>query len=387
MEEDVPIEHGLINRAIENAQKKVEGHNFDIRKNLLEYDDVMNQQRKTIYALRRQVLEGRYAPEPTEEEKKKGKTARRPTPRCRPSRASTPSQRSRRSSRPMLARMCDALTRGARRRSGRAPTRCHRSPTVAARSGAPALARSTAQFGAYLDTKGIARGSHRHARSAGRRGRLVADPAARARCSISARRCCSRSSTSTARPTRTPRTGTSRRCATRSRSASTSSPAIDEPGRSSARRWPRSLWAEVEKVIEARETEFALPVLLYFARHFYLEEIDERWIDHLKSMEALREGIGLRGYGQKDPKQEYKKEGFVIFGEMMGIIGRNVCEKLFHMQLQRARRRRRRRRGAAVAKPPTSVPMRSAAPRARRQSSRAAAPSRGARQRRRQWRR
>ena len=74
MEEDVPIEHGLINRAIENAQKKVEGHNFDIRKNLLEYDDVMNQQRKTIYALRRQILEGRYAPELSEEDKKKGKT-------------------------------------------------------------------------------------------------------------------------------------------------------------------------------------------------------------------------------------------------------------------------------------------------------------------------
>ena len=79
-----------------------------------------------------------------------------------------------------------------------------------------------------------------------------------------------------------------------------------------------------------------LPVLLYFSRHFYLEEIDQRWIEHLKTMEALREGIGLRGYGQKDPKQEYKKEGFVIFGEMMGSIGRNVCEKLFHMQVQRA---------------------------------------------------
>jgi preprotein translocase subunit SecA len=52
-------------------------------------------------------------------------------------------------------------------------------------------------------------------------------------------------------------------------------------------------------------------------------------------MEALREGIGLRGYGQKDPKQEYKKEGFVIFGEMMGVIGRNVCQKVFHMQVQR----------------------------------------------------
>ena len=94
-----------------------------------------------------------------------------------------------------------------------------------------------------------------------------------------------------------------------------------------------SLWEQVEKVVEAREAEFSLPVLLYFSRHFFLEEIDARWIDHLKAMEALREGIGLRGYGQKDPKQEYKKEGFVIFGEMMGSIGRNVCEKLFHMEV------------------------------------------------------
>jgi preprotein translocase subunit SecA len=52
-------------------------------------------------------------------------------------------------------------------------------------------------------------------------------------------------------------------------------------------------------------------------------------------MEALREGISLRGYGQKDPKQEYKKEGFEIFGEMITTIGRNVCEKLFHMQVRR----------------------------------------------------
>jgi preprotein translocase subunit SecA len=96
-----------------------------------------------------------------------------------------------------------------------------------------------------------------------------------------------------------------------------------------------ALWADVEKVIEAREAEFSLPGLLYYARRFYLQEIDERWIDHLKGMEALREGIGLRGYGQKDPKQEYKKEGFVIFGEMVGGIGRNVCEKLFHIQVVR----------------------------------------------------
>src|SRR4029078_320179 len=56
MEEVVPIEHGLVTRAIENAQKKVEAHNFDIRKHLLEYDDVMNKQREVIYARRRETL-------------------------------------------------------------------------------------------------------------------------------------------------------------------------------------------------------------------------------------------------------------------------------------------------------------------------------------------
>ena len=58
MEEGEPIEHGLISRAIENAQAKVEGHNFDIRKHLLEYDDVMNQQREVIYRQRREALNG-----------------------------------------------------------------------------------------------------------------------------------------------------------------------------------------------------------------------------------------------------------------------------------------------------------------------------------------
>ncbi|MDP2645498.1 MAG: preprotein translocase subunit SecA [Desulfobacterales bacterium] len=59
MEEGVPIEHNLISKAIENAQKKVEGHNFDIRKQLIEYDDVMNQQREVIYRQRREALGGK----------------------------------------------------------------------------------------------------------------------------------------------------------------------------------------------------------------------------------------------------------------------------------------------------------------------------------------
>jgi preprotein translocase subunit SecA len=57
MEEDEPIEHAMISKAIENAQRKVEGHNFDIRKHLLEYDDVMNKQREVIYSQRREVLQ------------------------------------------------------------------------------------------------------------------------------------------------------------------------------------------------------------------------------------------------------------------------------------------------------------------------------------------
>ncbi|HEV3031743.1 MAG TPA: SEC-C metal-binding domain-containing protein [Polyangia bacterium] len=112
-------------------------------------------------------------------------------------------------------------------------------------------------------------------------------------------------------------------------------PTIDEKNALERELLSESIWAELEKIIEARETEFSLPVVLYFARYFYLEEIDARWIDHLKTMDALREGIGLRGYGQKDPKQEYKKEGYVIFGEMIVGIGRNVCEKLYHMQVKR----------------------------------------------------
>jgi preprotein translocase subunit SecA len=144
-------------------------------------------------------------------------------------------------------------------------------------------------------------------------------------------------------------------------------PAIDAQGGLERETLAESLWSEIEKVIEARETEYPLSVLLHYARLFYLEEIDERWIEHLKSMEALREGIHLRGYGQKDPKQEYKKEGFVIFGEMMDNIGRNVCEKLFHMQLQRADAPAPVPAGSpASAKPPTSVPMTAPAPRARK---------------------
>src|SRR5436309_15216752 len=59
MEEGVPIEHGMVTKSIERAQKQVEGRNFEARKHLLEYDDVMNKQREAVYTLRRSILEGR----------------------------------------------------------------------------------------------------------------------------------------------------------------------------------------------------------------------------------------------------------------------------------------------------------------------------------------
>src|SRR5260370_27209809 len=63
MEEGVPIEHGMVTKSIERAQKQVEARNFDARKHLLEYDDVMNKQRKSIYTLRRSILDGREGKE------------------------------------------------------------------------------------------------------------------------------------------------------------------------------------------------------------------------------------------------------------------------------------------------------------------------------------
>ncbi len=360
MEEDVPIEHGLINRAIENAQKKVEGHNFDIRKNLLEYDDVMNQQRKTIYALRRQVLEGRYAPEPTQEEKDRGITATDaplPTESGKHTVATLSSM-----IRPILARMCDALSES-RAADPAAPGNFIVTTVPVNASHLRSLIYR--EWGAYPDTKGIVEDRtatlDRLAGDVGssmiqQRERLL-DLSEEMIQSIIDEHC---------PPNSHAEDWDLEALGAAVKQRFNFDPKFDAQGGLERESLAESLWADVEKVIDARETEYPLSVLLHYARLFYLEEIDERWIEHLKSMEALREGIHLRGYGQKDPKQEYKKEGFVIFGEMMDNIGRNVCEKLFHMQLQRADAPAAPPPGAPPpSKPPTSVPM-TAAPRARK---------------------
>jgi preprotein translocase subunit SecA len=95
------------------------------------------------------------------------------------------------------------------------------------------------------------------------------------------------------------------------------------------------VWPAIEQRLVEREKELSRAWLMYFLRDFSLNEIDEQWIEHLKTMDALREGIGLQGYGQKDPKKEYKRIGFDMFREMMDRIQANTVTKLFRVQIQR----------------------------------------------------
>jgi len=97
----------------------------------------------------------------------------------------------------------------------------------------------------------------------------------------------------------------------------------------------KALFETAEKMALDKEKEMGTELLLRVFRHFYLEEIDRQWVDHLTNMEHLRDGIGLRGYGQRDPKQEYKKEGYDIFVNMMAATSSNVCSKLFKVQVHR----------------------------------------------------
>src|SRR6185436_9311394 len=302
MEEDVPIEHPLINRAIENAQKKVEGHNFDIRKNLLEYDDVMNQQRKTIYALRRQVLEGRYAPELSPEEKAAGKVGQGATESGKHTLESLTG-----TVRPGLARMLDELTKPA--------------PPAPTADGSPPPPPAPVP----LDPDRFRLAGEVAASLIQQRERIL-DISEEVLQGLIDEHC---------PPNVHAEDWDLEALASGVKERFGFLPTFRTDKVLEREALVEKLWEEVEKILEAREAEFQLPFFLYLGRYFLLEEIDQRWIEHLKAMEALREGIGLRGYGQKDPKQEYKKEGFVVFGEMVTNINRNVCEKLFHVQIRR----------------------------------------------------
>jgi len=336
MEEGVPIEHRYLTKAIENAQKKVEARNFDIRKNLLEYDDVMNQQRKTVYALRRQVLEGTYHPVAISESEDAVAQA-----------ADFEVQLDERLAnwvKPILEALVRAYGRGAA--PDAAPL-----PAEEIEKGAGPLpidkirwldvARLEQEvyyhFGCrvpleefQLDAPGaLARLQHEVPRSLSAQRERLLDISDQIVVALVDDACPEKSADEewdlaglaqmanehfNLRP---PLTGDELRTLG-SRSA------IE-----------KAIFDRVVQAIEAKERELSPGLFLRVFRLFFIEEIDRQWIDHLENMDHLRHGIGLRGYGHRDPKQEYKKEGYAMFVAMMGSTQTNVLKKLFRVQVQR----------------------------------------------------
>ena len=219
MEEGVPIEHRFVSRAIRNAQEKVEAHNFDIRKHLLEYDDVLNKQREVIYARRRELLS----------EEDLGETARE---------------------------MTEGLAAGL--------VGIHCSDEVASDEWDLKTLDDAvfAQFNLRLNLPETAAGMTR----SGEVEELVVE--------------------------------------------------------------------RVRQAYAERETTFTPPVMRHLERIIWLQTLDNLWRDHLLSMDHLKEGIGLRGYGQKNPLQEYQKEGYDLFEELIRRMEADVVEKLMSVQLQ-----------------------------------------------------
>jgi preprotein translocase subunit SecA len=238
MEEGEVIEHVWLSRAIEGAQKRVEGHNFDIRKNLLEYDDVMNQQRRTIYKLRRQVLAaGAGVPliEYTEDPKTRVKSRSERTVSWADFREL------------VLDSMEDVIV---------------------------------SLTDTYAPTKGVD-GWDMTALLQGVKETFNLE--------------------------------------------------MGFEGVGSREELQEHIYKAAEKVFHAREEEFG-ENFMRFLQYNYLATIDRLWKDHLLAMDHLRQGIGLRGYGQKDPKQEYKKEGYQGFIQMLSAIKAQFVSQLMHVQ-------------------------------------------------------
>ncbi|MFI5223430.1 MAG: preprotein translocase subunit SecA, partial [Nitrospirales bacterium] len=224
MEEGVPIEHGMVTRAIANAQKKVEAHHFEIRKQLLEYDDVMNKQREVIYQHRRAVLGGSNLKDD-------------------------------------LRNMIDGLVESALN-----------------------IYCPAEQYSEEWDLKGLAELMH---------GQFNLDIA----------------------------------------------PGKNDGGES-LRAMGRDalledLRAQARESYDRREQDLSSELMRFLEKTFMLQVIDHHWKDHLLGMDHLRDGIGLRGYGQKDPLIEYKREGYDLFAGMMERVKADTLDRLFHVQAVR----------------------------------------------------
>jgi len=219
VEEGQPIEHNLISKAIEGAQKRVEGQNFDIRKHLLEYDDVMNRQRQVVYEQRRNVLDGSDLWLTVGD---------------------------------MLREIVEDLVYDY----------------------LPEKVRPD-----EWDFKGLSDAVYKQFFL-----KWTLDGSDRADIN--------REDVITA------------------------------------------IISDVTALLRDKEKKFGKDLMGYIMKVVMLQAIDSHWKDHLLSMDHLKEGIGLRGYGQKDPVREYQKEGYDMFMETVYRIKEDTLEKLCIVQVQ-----------------------------------------------------
>ncbi len=222
MEDGVPIEHRWISKAIENAQKKVEAHNFDMRKHLLEYDDVMNKQREVVYHRRRELLSGA----PLKED---------------------------------LLDMCRELIEAI-----------------------VAVHTDNERDPSEWEWKAIEDAFFKQFKFR---------------------------------------------------------PGFRENLNGAALNVPDDLvelaTERIQELYARRETEFGEPVMRQIEKIVMLQTLDALWKDHLLAMDHLKEGIGLRGYGQRNPLVEYQREGFEMFEALMRVMQEDVIEKVFAVEVRR----------------------------------------------------
>jgi preprotein translocase subunit SecA len=219
MGEDEVITHPWLSRAIANAQKRVEDHNFDIRKHILEYDDVMNQQRTTVYGLRRELLEGAD---------------------CRDKVLDMTDQ--------MVSAIVDEFV----------PSNID--PDSFEHKSFEDKILNQFGFGFRLsDVKGE---------------KITQDDVGNA------------------------------------------------------------LYQAAVDFYEEKEKVYGAPMMRHIEKFIVLSTLDALWKDHLLQMDHLKEGIGLRGYGQKDPLLEYKKEGYAMFAAMMQTFAEDVVQKVYRVQVK-----------------------------------------------------
>ena len=361
MPDDEPIEHPWVTKSVENAQRKVEERNFDIRKNLLEYDDVMNAQRKTIYSLRQQLLAGRYEPEELDElGKPTGETRKIPIDDGIKSELE-----------PMVAQLLGMFAETPLQTTDddgrpRPPTRKELEDIkelveleslqaevyqlwgvvldITKREGKPPI--ETHDELCELVAKGLTE----------QRERLL-DLSDRVISAMIEESC----------PTNKPPEDWdwgSIHTGFKEHFKVDLDKDVDDLG--DIEQVVRVVYERAEKAALEKERQLGIENMTRLFRHYYLEEIDKAWIDHLTNMEHLRDGIGLRGYGQKDPKNEYKKEGYNLFVNLVANVSSNVLERVFGTQIQRpdeiaeleaaAEERHQAELDAAVARHPGQTP-------------------------------